>query len=119
MKTIRIDRKKWRRGAAKFEHEGRTFLWNSETKRGCCLGHVIHQVKRCSWASLASLFTPGQVYTKKSILTNVNRDKFDRNNEFSREAMRINDNSLIDEEHRELELTGLFKKNGLNLEFYG
>ena len=68
MKKIRINRKKWAR--ASFEgYEGR--LWNAGEGKGCCLGHLIHQVSKCSWDKLDGLITPDDFYTKVGILTSV------------------------------------------------
>lgn len=115
MKTIRIDRKKWSRGT-----HSSNFLWVESRQRGCCLGHVIHQTAKCSWNKLENLSTPEDFYKGESMLT---KDKSfdewsDRDNAFSHAAMKHND-AMITEKDREKELVKLFKKNGLNLQFYG
>lgn len=132
MKKIRINRKKWARADGD-DYEGR--LWNADEGVGCCLGHLIHQVSKCSWDKLDGLITPDDFYTRKGILTVMfpesdmlpesdpisfyyNRKKVIDNNEFSDQAMSINDNEGLSGKQRERKLISLFYQNDFELEFY-
>lgn len=126
MKKIRINRKKWARADGD-DYEGR--LWNADEGVGCCLGHLIHQVSKCSWDKLDGLITPDDFYTGKGILTSMlsendpiylhyNRKKVIDNNEFSDQAMFINDDEGLSGKQRERKLISLFYQNDFELEFY-
>ncbi len=119
MKTIRINRGKWMNG-----REGEFFetsLWNAELNAGCCLGHAIHQVKKCSWNQLNDCGTPESVYHSNSFLTQMDDGWLETavDNKFAQEAMKINDDHKLSDKEREQKLIKLFKKNGFKLQFTG
>lgn len=118
MKTIRINRKKWACDPAKWQSE----LFNTAENRGCCLGHVIHQIKKCAWSDLANLGCPDEYYKGDTLLTTkINCIAYSRarDNQLSSAAININDDSRLSTKEKEKQLKSLFKKHDINLEFYG
>lgn len=119
MKTIRINRKKWLRGAG-VDLDGAfvpNYLWCPDRQAGCCLGHAIHQTAKCSWKDLAGKSIPESYYRKNSFLTDLRTDGT-ANNWFADDAMSINDAADISEEKREKRLIEIFAENHIELEFY-
>ena len=118
MKTITISRAKWLRG----NNSKVNYLWCNDRQAGCCLGHVIHQTSRCSWKKIEGLMQPEEFFQQDSILTNSDTyndltNPVISDNQFARDAMEINDNSLITEKEREKQLKNLFKKHKIKLVF--
>ena len=111
MKTIRINRAKWLRGK-----EAVNYLWCSNHKAGCCLGHAIHQTAKCAWSDLAGKSVPTSYYDEPSFLTHFGPDGLE-NNELAEGAMSIND-ADISEASREKCLIDLFRSYNIKLEFY-
>jgi hypothetical protein len=120
MRKIRIDRNKWARGLnEKGNYWKINYLWNNDTQKGCCLGHVIHQVCKCSWNKLNNIGEPEEYYRAPSLLTDKDDCEWDvTNNEFAKEAIKINDKHDFLDSVREKKLISLFRENNLELEFF-
>jgi hypothetical protein len=122
MKTITISRKRWLRGDMK-SVDGYSLLWCNDKRRGCCLGHAIHQIERCTWNQLASMFTPNDFFRENTpnkmsgMFVDFAEGEVCDDSTFTNEAIAINDNDSITDKEREKELKALFKKNGLKLVF--
>jgi len=117
MRTIKINREKWLRGG------GLSYLWSNDLKKGCCLGHAIHQTQRCSWNELNLLCDPHQFFKRKIDvlgLTETNRPIYDDtySSGFTVSAEHINDDATINDTEREKQLIKLFEQNKIKLEFY-
>lgn len=119
MRKIRINRKKWLNGS---NNNGNSVLWDSCEKKGCCLGHAIHQVSGKSWESLDSLFTPEEVFQRQDVLGLTKREGWFessyQDSDFTERAIAINDNINISDMQREKRLIKLFRKNKIRLSFY-
>lgn len=117
-KKIRIDRTKWARGKT----FGTTnWLWSWATNKGCCLGHAIHQVSKCSWLKLSNSASPDLFFKRSSFLTYMVPNKNGSiviNNRLADLAIEYNDAPFISDSDREETLIKLFKEHGYELEFY-
>lgn len=118
VKKFSIDRTKWARGYNSFSEN---FLWDSNTQKGCCLGHVIKQLEECEWSELDELTTPVRFYTEPTrniLVDDVVSVNMNQNNSLTHHAMEINDGQGYTDEEREEKLIEAFKDKGLKLEFY-
>lgn len=119
MKTIKINRAKWRTGDfSKFQTGlGTTRLLNKEGYM-CCLGFAAQQIKRCPVSKLLGISTPTGLQCKIGELTQRTEIGI-TNTKFTSAAMNINDDVLIKRETKEFKLIKLFKQYGYNLVFVG
>ena len=97
--------------------ENTTYLWSNKEKKGCCLGHAIHQIERCPWKNLNLLSSPKQYFNKESFLTERHGVGCS-DNLLADEAMIINDSACTDDDEKEKQLISLFRAHGLDLKFY-
>jgi hypothetical protein len=125
MNTIKIDRNKWLRGKKDPKgNEASTYLWDIDCNAGCCLGHAIHQISKVPYNKLNELMTPEDYFQRSSLLTDFIRSSYKgafgevQNNNFARQAIRINDNYDMTDKERERKLVELFLQNGIILQFY-
>lgn len=128
LKTITIDRSKWRRGGS--GKTGRDFakLYNPTEPTQynmCCLGQYLEQcgVKK---TLLTNAMSPGDIKVEdvpkvtKAMEVLVNPEesfKWFAETELTGAAMDINDNVKISGKTREKRLTKLFEKHGIQLVF--
>lgn len=128
MRSIKIDRKKWFRGKIRSQ-DSVSYLWDSRERKGCCLGHAIHQACNRSWKSLDKLVDPNDVFHQQDILGLIEEvivgSPFDGSDQiiymrsdFTDRAISINDNMKISDKAREKRLIKLFRKNKIRLSFY-
>jgi hypothetical protein len=121
-----IYRYSWRRGGNAFDREhGDTSLYNSESQRMCCLGQCAFQAG-VPLEVLEDTAEPDEIGTAEysplvsgGLLTGPDEDdphRSNRNSQFSREAIQINDSGISDEA-REALLISLAAKHGHTLTF--
>ena len=116
-KKVVIDRTKWLRGKG----PSNSYLWDSQSGRGCCLGHVLNKAHGKSYKSMNRFRSPATYavrINKKNPLCILNPlHKSYEHSEDIRRAMRINDSSFRSDEHREKELKELMLPLGYELVF--
>jgi hypothetical protein len=133
MKTLTIDRSKWRTGGdfdpssprdshPKVKTHGHTALISKKTGYMCCLGFYCKDISGISSDVLLGHGTPNDIgetyYEKISELLYLNEENgFYDNNIFTDEAISINDNPGISDEEREEKIKEHFKKIDVNVEF--
>jgi hypothetical protein len=114
-----INRAKWRTGGiynSKNETGiGGTFLLNSEGFM-CCLGFRCHQMG-ISKKDLLNKQTPGSIAADWDIPDLLASPGY--NSAFTAKAVRINDDSVITSEEREIAITKHFATIGVTVEFKG
>ena len=131
MRTVQIDRSKWRCGPAdkrrghSLERENRDISLDSENGR-CCLGFAVNQLHGIPYECLLDLETPCEVSSipESSPFVEMYKPIWSeteqlRDSDFTREAMSINDRMSSTRQQKESALTKLFKKNNINLVFHG
>ncbi len=111
MRKLVIDRKKWLKG-----DDGNNSCMLDDDGHMCCLGFVARRITKLSKERLFRQGTPADCYLGESLLT-YSSDGTLRDNDFSAEAMDINDDSGLSEKEREKKLIKLFKKNDIELSF--
>ena len=112
-KTV-VDRARWLRGSYG-SNDDPSMLFRSIDDRLCCLGFGSKQAG-CAVEQLSGLLTPIDLQKWKSI-TIVGLVMGEKNSGLALMAMRINDDSKIDDTTRESKLTELFTKHGYEIEF--
>lgn len=119
MKII-IDRSKWRTGSYEKNRtggKGPTRLLNGDGAM-CCLGFLSNQLG-VPKESLLDVSTPSGInkphIEKISVLLLTSNQN--SNSIFTNTAMKINDNYETTPEHKEIEVTKLFKEHGFEVEF--
>lgn len=124
MKQVTIKRSQWQRGGDGANHKRfnihSTSLWDTNTKCGCCLGHVLHQAHRVMYLRMNGIHSPEQLanhLARKNPLVEGNLYDGYAEKRLASEAMKINDSHLITDSERENRLRSLFKKNGYELTF--
>ena len=120
-RKIRIKRSKWLRGdpSDHFKDDQKSYITTymcDRDGRMCCLGFAANQISGIAKKEMVELSEPADVYIRQSFLTNT-IDGVAFNSRLAVLAIEINDAQNITEEQRETELTKLFKKNGIELEF--
>lgn len=121
MRKFRIDRKRWRTGKASLIRTGvgLTSLKNAEGYL-CCLGFACNQLGRVKQDDLIGEGSPAEL--NKAVLGLSFRDGYGEvhNTPLSRSAIRINDEeAYTSRKQREKDLVRLFRRNDIQVEFYG
>lgn len=115
-KVFTVKRSKWARKDSDNLLMGRSELLNSRGNM-CCLGFVCNQLG-IDEAHLERIPTPRRLLSelRKKIKDYPFLDE-GFNSALSKDAMKINDNPGLPSPEKEKQLTELFKKNGLTLNF--
>jgi hypothetical protein len=133
MKTLTIDRSKWRTGGDDFiepqKDLGRTMLLNDKGQM-CCLGFYSKQLGGLSDEEILNIDAPSTLAERcgygrmnGDMLRLVKNDfcgEFKtENTSFAEEAIAINDNERIENDVREIEIIQHFKRIGVDVVFTG
>jgi len=113
MKTLIINRNKWRRGYVK---TGRTELLNN-CGFMCCLGFHSLQFTKAEKEDIKDRSLPSDISCNIGRTILLVKQKID--SAFSDEAANINDNRIISEKQREYKLKKLFKSKNYHIKFTG
>lgn len=128
LKTIKIDRSKWRRGGSGKTGRNIAKLYDPTEPTPynmCCLGQYLQQcgvkkrnlAKMCTPADLAKSDVPKLTEAIKVLITPQEDFEWYDETDVTGEAMGINDNSKISGKTRERKLINLFKPLGIQLVF--
>lgn len=116
MKTVVIDRSKWRTGGFNFEAPktgiGETVLCNMEGFK-CCLGFAVQQVEKVDEDSILHSPQPKEYYQTHKAKGGINIFA-----PIEDEAIDIND-GILPLKEKEAKLIPLFAKIGIDLQFVG
>ncbi len=121
-KKLIVNRSKWRSGDGMTQKrssgKGEIRLLNNEGYM-CCLGFACKQFGDLEDKHILHLDSPKQAYTAIEKLSNHVFHDCVQNTSLSKQAMTINDDSLLTREEREKELKALFSKFHVDLSFVG
>jgi len=131
MKTLTIDRSKWRTGGDDFiepqKDLGRTMLLNDKGQM-CCLGFYSKQLGGLSDDEILNLEEP-RTLAERCGYDRMNDDMMrlvkkgyefgPEHTSFTIEAITINDNERIENDVREIEIIQHFKRIGVDVVFTG
>lgn len=115
MKTVKINRAKWRNHS---HGKGNVKLLNADGYM-CCLGFACQQIAKCNKNKLLDVPTPGGLEFVVGKFNKRGNSKRSFNTTLSDAAIQINDSSYLSDEERETKLIELFKEYGYNLVFTG
>lgn len=118
MKTVTVKRSNWRRGGSLIDFlvkYGRIRLLNDMGNK-CCLGFASQQIGDLKDGDLLNRTYPSSLgIVVKDLSEIVNGDV--ENTEFSKEAVKINDSSIITDAEREAKLKELTIKHKCDFQF--